>query len=181
MRILWVKIGGLWPPHTGGRLRSFHLVSELSRRHRVTVVTTHAPGEDPQGLAVHLPDAEEVVSIPYAIPKRGSWRFAAALVRSWCSPLPVDLLKFRVPGVVQAVRQRLGAQRVDVCVADFFSATANVPMTTPVPVVFFAHNVEYMIWKRLCEAENRRPLRRLLLAIEWRKMRRSEAQACARA
>jgi glycosyltransferase involved in cell wall biosynthesis len=180
MRILWVKIGGLWPPHTGGRLRSFHLVSELSRRHRVTVVTTHAPGDDPESLAAHLPCAEEVVSIPYAIPKRGSWRFAAALLRSWCSPLPVDLLKFRVPGVVQAVEQRLGAQRVDICVADFFSATANVPMTTPVPVVFFAHNVEYMIWKRLCEAEGRR-LPRLLLALEWRKLRRSEAQACARA
>jgi glycosyltransferase involved in cell wall biosynthesis len=181
MRILWVKIGGLWPPHTGGRLRSFHLVSELSRRHRVTVVTTHAPGEDPENLAAQLPYAEEVVSIPYAIPKHGSWRFAAALLRSWCSPLPVDLLKCRAPGVVQAVQQRLDAQGVDICVADFFIATANVPMTTSVPVVFFAHNVEYMIWKRLCEVESRRLLRRLPLALEWRKMRRSEAGACARA
>src|SRR5713226_5153047 len=115
MRILWVKIGGLWPPNTGGRLRSFHLVSELSRRHRVTVVTTHAPGEDPESLAAQLPHAEEVVSIPYAIPKRGSWRFAAALLRSWCSPLPVDLLKSRVPGVLQTVQQRLDAQSVDIC------------------------------------------------------------------
>jgi glycosyltransferase involved in cell wall biosynthesis len=180
MRILWVKVGGLWPPNTGGRLRSFHLVSELSRRHQVTVVTTHAPGEDPESLAAHLPHAEQVVSVPYAIPKRGSWRFAAALLRSWCSPAPVDLLKFRVPGVVHAVRQRLDGGSVDLCIADFFSATANVPMNTSVPVVFFAHNVEYMIWKRLCEAEHRR-LRRLLLALEWRKMRRSEAGVCARA
>jgi sugar transferase (PEP-CTERM/EpsH1 system associated) len=181
VRILWVKIGGLWPPNTGGRLRSFHLVSELSRRHRVMVVTTHAPGEDPESLGVHLPRAEDVVSIPYAIPKRGSWRFAAALLQSWWSRLPVDLLKFRVPGVIQAVRERLDARSVDICVADFFSATADVPMPTSVPVVFFAHNVEYMIWKRLCEAERHRPLRRLLLALEWRKLRRSEARACARA
>jgi sugar transferase (PEP-CTERM/EpsH1 system associated) len=180
MRILWVKIGGLWPPNTGGRLRSFHLVSELSRRHQVTVLTTHAPGDDPQSLAVHLPHVERVVSIPYAIPKHGSWRFAAALLRSWCSPMPVDLLKFRVPGVVQAVRERLDAKSADICIADFFSATANVSMTTSVPVAFFAHNVEYMIWQRLCAAEHRR-LRRLVLALEWRKMRRSETRACARA
>jgi glycosyltransferase involved in cell wall biosynthesis len=180
MRMLWVKIGGLWPPNTGGRLRSFHLISELSRRNRVTVMTTHAPGEDPQALAAHLPHAAEVVSVPYRIPKAGSGRFAAALLQSWLSTRPVDLLKSHVPGLAHEVRRRLASGNVDVCVADFFIATANVPMTTPVPVVFFAHNVEYMIWKRLCEAEQR-PLRHLLLQLEWRKMRRSEARACAQA
>src|SRR5207245_7898703 len=96
------------------------------------------------------------------------------------STSPVDLLKFRVPAVANEIRQRLDSGNVDVCVADFFSATADVPMTTAVPVVFFAHNVEYMIWKRLCETESVL-LRRLLLQVEWRKMRRSEARACARA
>jgi sugar transferase (PEP-CTERM/EpsH1 system associated) len=180
MRILWVKIGGLWPPNTGGRLRSFHLISELSRRNRVTVMTTHAPGEDPQALAVHLPDAEEVVSMPYAIPKLGSGRFAAALLRSWLSSRPVDLVKCRVPALANEVRRRFESGNVDICIADFFMATADVPMTTPVPVVFFAHNVEYMIWKRLCETE-KRPLRRLLFQLEWRKVRRSEARVCSQA
>ena len=36
MRILWVKMGGLWPANTGGRVRSLQIISELSRRHRVT-------------------------------------------------------------------------------------------------------------------------------------------------
>ena len=50
MKIVWVKVGGLWPPETGGRLRSFHLVSELSRRHAVTLLTTHAGADDPASL-----------------------------------------------------------------------------------------------------------------------------------
>src|SRR5690606_32952276 len=29
LRILWVKVGGLWPANTGGRLRSYHIISEL--------------------------------------------------------------------------------------------------------------------------------------------------------
>jgi glycosyltransferase involved in cell wall biosynthesis len=49
-----------------------------------------------------------------------------------------------------------------------------------VPVVFFSHNVEHMIWKRLCDVETRW-WRRALLEIEWRKMRRYESRACARA
>lgn len=180
MRILWVKVGGLWPLNTGGRLRSFHVLSELSRRHRVTLLTTHGPGEDPQGLAAHLPRCESVLSLPYAIPKLGTGRFALALLRSWFSPLPVDLSKFRVAALSKMVRERLGAGQADLCVADFLSATPNVPLASPVPVVFFAHNVEHMIWKRLSQIENR-PLRRIALKLEWRKMRRYEAKTCARA
>ena len=49
-----------------------------------------------------------------------------------------------------------------------------------VPVVLFEHNVEYLIWQRLATLE-RRVARRTLLEIEWRKLRRSEAAACAAA
>src|SRR5262245_58885618 len=64
MRILWVKIGGLWPPDRGGRLRSYHLISELARRHRVNVLTTHAPGDVPDSQET-LPGCERVISVPH--------------------------------------------------------------------------------------------------------------------
>src|SRR5437879_7222810 len=179
LRIVWVKVGGLWPPETGGRLRSFHLVSELSRRHAVTLLTTHAGADDPAELARRLPRCE-VVSVPFDIPKRTSAAFARALVRSWLTPLPVDLLKFRAPALQAEVRRRLEAGAVDLCVADFLSATVNLPPAGAPPVLFFAHNVEHLIWKRLCAVE-RRPWRRAALAIEWRKMRRAETAVCARA
>jgi sugar transferase (PEP-CTERM/EpsH1 system associated) len=180
MRILWVKVGNLWPPNTGGRLRSFHIVSELARRHRVIVVTTRGPGEDPQDLASELSHCEEIVSVPYQAPKQGSAAFAGALLRSWLSPLPVDMWKWRVPAVKIAVDRLMAERKIDVCVADFLLAIGNVPRAGPAPVVFFSHNVEHMIWKRLCEAE-KHPLRRALLEIEWRKMRRYERRACAQA
>ncbi len=178
MRILWVKLGGLWPPNTGGRLRSFHLVSELSRSHPVTVLTTHGPDEDARAQADHLPGCRQVVSVPFAVPKRTSVRFAVALGRSWLSALPVDVSKFRVPALADEVRHRLESRDADVCVVDFLSAMVNVPRDRAVPVVLFAHNVEHMIWRRLSATE-RRPWRRPLLALEWRKMRRYEARACA--
>jgi glycosyltransferase involved in cell wall biosynthesis len=58
-------------------------------------------------------------------------------------------------------------------------ALPNVPRACPVPVVYFSHNVEHMIWKRLC-ANAASFWQRLPLAIEWRKMRRYEARASAR-
>lgn len=180
MRILWVKVGGLWPVNTGGRQRSFQIISALSRRHRVIVLTTQGPGDDPAQLAAQLPDCQRVLSIPHAIPKHGSGRFAAALARSWLTRYPVDLWRCRVPALRREVRWLMAEGQVDLCVADFLFATPNVPLGGPVPVVFFAHNVEHMIWRRLRQIETRR-WRRPLLELEWRKMRRYEARICARA
>lgn len=179
MRILWLKVGGLWPPNTGGRLRSFHVLSQLSRRHRVTLLTTHAPGEDPQALREQLPQSE-IVSIPFQLPKWRSARFPLTLARSWFSSLPVDLWKCRIPALRRETARRIAARDVDVCVADFLVAAPNIPAGGPVPVVYFAHNIEHMIWKRLRDNAGS-AWQRALLEIEWRKMRRREAEACRRA
>ncbi len=180
LRILWVKPGGLWPLNTGGRLRTFHTVAELSRRHRVVLLTTHGPDDDPKELAAQLPHCERVDSFPHRAPKQGSLGLLGALVGSWFSTLPVDLWKWRVPALAAEAARRIDRGEVDVCVADFLVAVPNVPIAGPVPVVLFEHNVEHLLWKRVSEAE-RRPWRRLVLEIEWRKMRRYEAKACARA
>ena len=179
LRILWVKVGGLWPPTTGGRLRSLHMLDELSRRHRVGLITTHPPGDDPSDLVRRLPSCERIDSIPYLLPKQGTVRFARDVAGSWASRYPADLWRWRVPAVRARIRERM-AEGVDLCVADFLVAMPNLPAVGGVPVVLFEHNVEHMIWKRLYEVE-KRPWRRALLAVEWRKMRRYEAEACARA
>jgi glycosyltransferase involved in cell wall biosynthesis len=179
LRILWVKVGGLWPPNTGGRLRSLNMLGELSRHHRVTLVTTHAHEEDRDVLAAHRSDCERIESIPYAITKRGTSKFALDLARSWMSSYPADLCRWRVRGL-RSLLHREFSKGVDVCVADFLVAMANVPSGGSTPVILFEHNVEYVIWKRLAQVESA-PWRRALLELEWRKMRRREILACRRA
>src|SRR5262245_56631236 len=136
MRILWVKMGGLWSSTTGGRVRSLQTIAELSRRHQVTVVTTHGAGDDPQGLARHLSSCDRVISIPYVVPKRGSSAFPAAVVRSWLSRYSVDLWKWQVPEVRAQVETLISAG-VDLVVTDFLFASMNVPTTGTTPVVLF--------------------------------------------
>src|SRR5215470_15361816 len=185
MRVVWVKMGGLWPATTGGRVRSLNTISELARGHQVTIITTHGRGDDPVGLKQQLAACERVISIPYAVPKRGSVALAAALAGSWFSRYPVDLWKWRVPAVRRAVSDVLADGDVDLCVADFLFAAANVPMLSrrrqgqvrlllsqaaKVPVLLFEHNVEYLIWKRLADLETS-PWKRALFEMEWRKLR----------
>jgi hypothetical protein len=180
MRILWVKMGGLWPPTSGGRTRSLKLITELSRRHDVTVVTTHGEGDDPAGLADTLPRCSRVISFEYQVPKRGSRLFPLTVARSWLAKEPVDLWKWRVADVASCARGLMASGHVDVCVADFLFAVTNVPLGQSTPVVLFEHNVEYLIWKRLYDVETS-PWKKALLAVEWRKLRAREAAACRRA
>ena len=180
MQILWVKMGGLWPATSGGRVRSLQIVSELARRHRVTVLTTHGADDDPAGLQQRLSHCERVISLPHGVAKRGDAGFASAVAQSWLTPYPVDLWKWRSAPVERTVRDLISEGAVDLCVSDFLFAAANVPMRGPVPVVLFEHNVEYLIWKRLSAVEPR-AWRRALIEIEWRKLRAREADACRNA
>ena len=181
MNVLWLKVGGLWPPHTGGRLRSLHILEQVARHHRVELLTTHSESDDHAGLAERLEGRAELASFPWRAPKHGGAAFAHALVRSWGTPLPVDLWRWRVPELRRAAARRLAAGTVDVCVADFLAAMPNLPFELRgVPLVHFSHNVEHSIWRRLAAVETR-PWRRLALEIEWRKMRRFEALSTSRA
>ena len=177
MRILWVKMGGLWPPTSGGRTRSLKLIKELARHHEVTVITTNADDDDPEGLRRELHECRRVILFDYQVPKRGSRSFPFMLAQSWFSHDPVDLWKWRIDEVRDCVRGLMEARYVDVCVADFLFAVNNVPLCGATPVVLFEHNVEYLIWKRLYDLETV-PWRKALLAIEWRKLRAREAAAC---
>jgi glycosyltransferase involved in cell wall biosynthesis len=176
MRILWVKAGGLWPLTSGGRIRSFHTIRELSKRHEVSVITTHAPGDDVDELRAQLAGCERVTAPAYAADKRGSAGFATALARSWASPLPVDLWRWRVPDVQRAAADQLAPGDVDVCIGDFLSAMPNLPRRVQAPVVLFQHNVEHVIWRRL--AGTVPSWQRPLVEVEWRKLRRYERSAC---
>jgi glycosyltransferase involved in cell wall biosynthesis len=153
------------------------MLSELSRRHQVTLVTTSGPGDDPAGLERELPRCERVVSVPYAAPKRGTARFALSLANSWLLGQPLDLWRWRVRAVRRQTAQMLAEGGFDVVVADFLAAVPNVPLDVDAPVVLFEHNVEYLIWKRLSDIEDRW-WRRVPLEVEWRRLRRWEGRAC---
>src|SRR5436190_19022108 len=149
MRMLWLKMGGLWPLNTGGRQRTFSMVRELARRHRVTLITTTGPAEDPHELATRLPDCERVLTVPFAASKQNSPEFIRAVISSWFSRYPADLWRWRPPQVRALVRAELQREPVDMIVADFLCGAVNLPETGSVPVVLFELNVEHLIWKRL--------------------------------
>lgn len=147
LKILWVKAGGLFPPDTGGKIRSYHILKTLARRHRVTLFTFYAA--TPVDLHGQL-DAQfaRVVCMPLKIPSGRTIREGLKYLGHLFSGMPYSVSKFCRPEVKAALKRVVAEEGPDVIVCDFVFAAHVIPWDAAVPTVLFTHNVEALIWKR---------------------------------
>jgi polysaccharide biosynthesis protein PslH len=147
MKILWVKAGGLVPADTGGKIRSYHILRELARKHEVTFFTFYAAHPDdahPQLERLF----RHVVCCPLRLPAPKSFGEGALYARHLFSSRPYSIAKYCQPQVARELRELLQTEAYDVIVCDFIFAGGVIPWKIQRPKVLFTHNVEAMIWQR---------------------------------
>lgn len=170
MKILWVKAGGLVPPDTGGKIRSYNILRELARKHAVTFFSFYAAHDGDQH-----PDLknifDRVVCVPLDLPAPKS---AAEMINYGMrlfSAEPYGITKFCRPIARRKMRGLLALQTYDVIVCDFIFAAGVVPWDCAIPKVLFTHNVEATIWRRHYEVATNSAWK----AISWREWKKMEA------
>jgi glycosyltransferase involved in cell wall biosynthesis len=178
LRILWVKGGKLLPVDTGGKIRSYHILRHLARRHELVFFSYYNDARDAQyerDLRAEFPGC-----IAMASGLRLERRFAKAAhyLGTVLSPAPYAVRQFTTPRVARRVRECLDAGAFDIAVCDFLAASMNFPGSTRVPVVLFQHNVEAALWDR--RAGHAAGVDRLVSAWEARRMRSYEARVLRR-
>jgi sugar transferase (PEP-CTERM/EpsH1 system associated) len=179
MKILWVKGGGLVPPDTGGKIRSYNLLRELAQKHSVTYFGFHDARENDAQLKLSEM-VERAVCVPLALPSPKSGRELVEYARSFFGRTPYGVHKFCRPQVPGQLRKVLAEQSFDVVVCDFLLPAPVIPWDIPTPKVLFAHNVEAMIWKRHYNV-SRNPLWKLMSWREWKMTERLEREYTGRA
>src|SRR3954471_2372130 len=88
MRILWLKSDLLLPLDKGGRIRTWHLIRQLARRHAITYIGFAEPNPDPVVLHGMREVAGRVIAVPRSDPPKGSWRFYLDAGLHLADPLP---------------------------------------------------------------------------------------------
>lgn len=166
LKILWVKVGGLVPLDTGGKIRSYHILREMSRRHNVTFFTSYADHRDDIHGELDRVFAR-VIRYPLRVPESRSIGHLAHYARGFFSRQPHQFLRYQNSQVTLGLRRLIEKQKFDVIVCDFLAAAGMIPWRFPIPKVLFTHNVEALIWKRQC-AVTRNPMWK---AISWREYR----------
>jgi sugar transferase (PEP-CTERM/EpsH1 system associated) len=172
MKILWVKAGGLVPPDTGGKIRSYNILRELARRHSVTFFSFYAAHDND----LH-PDLKNVFDRVICLPLRLPAPKSPAELLDYClhllSPRPYNITKYCRPEVRRQLRLLLKQENYDVIVCDFMVAAGVVPWNWPTPKVLFTHNVEATIWRRHYQVAAN-PLWKAISWLEWRRMEAAE-------
>ena len=173
MRILWLKSDLLQPLDKGGRLRTWHLMRQLARRHDITYLSFA------EGVADGMHEvARRVETVTRTDPPKGTLRFYGDAALHLVDPLPYAVGKYRSRRFARRLNQLLAEERYDLVVCDFLFPSVNLPRRLPCPAVIFTHNVEAEIWRR--HAETRRGVARLLYRRQHARMLRYERRTLAR-
>lgn len=180
MRIMWLKSELLHPVDRGGRIRTYQMLRELKKEHRVTYVALHDPRVSDQPVTFAQEYCHELITVPHRVAFRGTQRFLWQVVQNMVSSLPFPVWRCRSKGMRRVVANELLSGHYDVVVCDFLFPFVNVPDELRVPLVLFQHNVEALIWKRHAVA-GRNLLERMYLRMQWRRMKRYEGVACREA
>jgi sugar transferase (PEP-CTERM/EpsH1 system associated) len=172
MKTLWVKAGGLVPPDTGGKIRSYNILRELARHHAVTFFSFY--GAHDGDVHPELKNIfERVVCLPLNLPAPRSLAEMRAYGLGLFSPQPYNITKYCRPEVQRELRALLQRESYDVIVCDFLVAAGVLPWDAPTPKVIFTHNVEAAIWRRHYEVAAN-PVWKAISWQEWRKMEAAE-------
>jgi glycosyltransferase involved in cell wall biosynthesis len=166
MNILWVKPGKLLPLDSGGKLRTYNILRQLSAGHRLTYLSYYAGERDEtyeREILQQLPGTICLNTAPGP-----EWR-SLGYLRRLLERTPYAVSRFTSPQVQQLLSQWLSQRRFDVAVCDFLASASNFPHTLDTPTVLFQHNVETILWQRRAQTEANWP-DRLASRIEHAKM-----------
>lgn len=170
MKILWVKAGGLVPPDTGGKIRSYNILRQLARQHSITFFSFYAAhNPDVHAELKHMFD--RVITMPLRIPAPKSLAEMCDYAIRLFSSEPYGITKYCRPEVRRRLRALLEQENYDVILCDFMAAAGVIPWDCATPKVLFTHNVEATIWRRHYEVASNV----IWKAISWQEWRKMEA------
>jgi sugar transferase (PEP-CTERM/EpsH1 system associated) len=178
MRILWLKSDLLLPLDKGGKLRTWHLMRHLARRHEITYLAFKEPGQPSADVDGMREVASRVETVTRSEPAKGTFRFYADAAMHLVDPLPYAVGKYRSSEFKQRLNALLESERFDLIVCDFLFPAVNLPQHLPCPAVMFTHNVESEIWRR--HVETKTGIQKRLYGAQYARMLRFEKDALAR-
>jgi len=184
-RLLFVTPDLPFPPHQGAAIRTYNFVRNLSARHEIHLLSFASGDDIPARLATLSRYCSRVTTVP-APERSGVHRAFSVLL----SPLPDMAL--RLPSSEFSNQLRFAVNRdhfdfvqVEAIEMARYGMVVKRNASRPGPrVVFDDINAEYLLQKRAFEADARRLDRwpgALYSLIQWRKLRRYEAEVCRQA
>lgn len=142
MKILVVSSFLPYPLHSGGHVRLFNLIKELSKTHNIDLVCEKRDSQTESDIKEVRKYCEEVITVE----RKKQWSVENVLKTS-VSTYPFLLVGHTSPEMKQKIVSLLNTKKYDVIHVETFYVNQNLPRTY-LPVVLVEHNIEYLVYKR---------------------------------
>ena len=168
MRILMVSSFLPYPLFSGGHVRLYNIIKELSKKHVITLVCEQREYQTDKDVKEVTKFCKDVITVP----RKKQWT-VANIMKTGFSPFPFLLARHSSPEMKGAIKQVIKSSPFDLIHVETFYVMQNLPKTS-LPVVLVEHNIEYLVYKRF---SNTIPaLLRFPLLIDVSKMQYWEEQ-----
>lgn len=154
-----------YPPVSGGRMRSYNLIKQLSQTHHITLICFGRPEERAFDLDPMRQYCELIV-----IDRPPSPSVKQAALLSLTTLKPITMRLYQTPAMRQKIVELLIAEKFDVIHVESFYMLQNLPANVSVPVLLSEPAIEYIAWWRHAKSSNSW-LQRPGIALEALKMR----------
>jgi len=173
MNILLVSSYLPYPLFSGGHIRLYNLIKELSPKHKITLICEK---RDHQGEA-DIAELKKLCKKVIVVPRRKQWS-VANILKTGLSVSPFLITGHTLPEMKKEIKRELSESQFDLIHVETSYVMQNIPKTH-VPIVLVEHNVEYLVYKRF--ADNAPLPIRLLLSIDVAKLKSWEEAMWRRA
>lgn len=173
MKVLIVASYLPYPLFSGGHIRLYNILRELSNRHEITLVCEkrkHQTQED-------IDAVRELCKDIFVVDRKKQWS-PDVVVHTAISSLPFLLAGHNLPQMKKILAKLLREKTFDVIHVETFYVAQNLPQTTT-PVVLIEHNIEYAVYQRF--VDNAPFLLKPLLQIDVEKIKYWEKKAWSNA
>lgn len=142
MRILMISSFLPFPLTSGGHIRLYNLIKELSNRHEVTLVCEKRNVQTEKDIQ----EVKKLCKEVFVVERKKQWSIKN-IVKTGFSLYPFLLVGHRSKDMKKILADELAKNTFDVIHIETFYVMQNLPETS-LPVVLVEHNIEYLVYRR---------------------------------
>ncbi len=165
MKILMLTPYLPFPDSSGGQIRSYNLIKDLSRKHEITLFSLIK--DDSEKRFVH--ELEKYCKKVQVFKRSKSpWTLRNILLTGF-GPFPFLVIRNLSPVEMAAVKEEIQKNKYDLIHAETFYVMPHIP-NTKIPILLVEQTIEYLVYKHYVLGI-KNPFLRLILSIDVAKLR----------
>lgn len=171
-KLLMISIELPYPANSGGRVKSWNMLSYLSNHFSVSLACPIKYGDE------YLDNFSQAVELEEFLYERVEEpRSPKNLVKSYLKSVPLNVLR----SSSNTLKERIASvsQKYDIILIDHYEAAQYLPSNFAGKVIFHAHNATYLMWDRYAKEGNNWIMRNIA-KCEAKRVAKFESDICRR-